>query len=75
MPREIQNERAVDAELIMFRPNRFIANIKTPHLIQSQTRVQTSKVLVTRASEVFCCPADALFCQQQGWRRSLPCMA
>ena len=43
--------------------NILVINIKTPHLIQSQTRVQTSKVLVTRASEVFSCPADVLFCQ------------
>ena len=40
-----------------------IANIKTPYLIQSQIRVQTLEVLATRASEVFCCSADALFCQ------------
>ncbi len=40
-----------------------VVNIKTPHLIQSQTRVQTSEVLATMAFEVFCCPADALFCQ------------
>ena len=40
-----------------------VFNIKTPHLIQSQTRVQTSEVLATRAFEVFCCPAYALFCQ------------
>lgn len=30
-----------------------VVNIKTPHLIQSQTRVQTSEVLATRAFEVF----------------------
>ena len=30
-----------------------VINIKTPHLIQSQTRVQTSEVLATRAFEVF----------------------
>ena len=40
-----------------------LCNIKTRYLIQSQTRVQTSEVLATRASEVFCCPADVLFCQ------------
>ena len=32
-----------------------LTNIKTPYLIQFQTRVQTSEVLATRASEVFCC--------------------
>ena len=63
MPREIQNERAVDAELIMFRPNRFIANIKTPYLIQYKTRGQTSEVLATRASEAFYCLATIPFCQ------------
>lgn len=31
-----------------------VVNIKTPHLIQSQTKVQTSEVLATRAFEVFC---------------------
>ena len=41
-----------------------VVNIKTLHLIQSQTRVQTSEVLATRAFEVFCCSADALFCQR-----------
>lgn len=41
-----------------------VVNIKTPHLIQSQTMVQTSKVLATRASEVFYCPNAAPFCQQ-----------
>ena len=30
-----------------------MVNIKPPHLIQSQTRVQTSEVLATRAFEVF----------------------
>ena len=49
-------EKLKPADTIVF-------NIKTPHLIQSQTRVQTSGVLATRASEVFCCPATAPFCQ------------
>ena len=40
-----------------------VFNIKTPHLIQSQTRVQTSKVLATRASEVFWYSVDAPFCR------------
>ena len=31
-----------------------VVNIKTRYLIQSQTRVQTSEVLATRAFEVFC---------------------
>ena len=34
------------------------------YLIQSQTRVQTSKVLATRAFEVFYCLADAPFARQ-----------
>ena len=38
-----------------------VVNIKTPHLIQSKTRVQTLEVLATRASEVFCCPATVPF--------------
>ena len=41
-----------------------VMNIKTPHLIQSQTRVQTSEMLATKGFVVFCCPADAPFCQQ-----------
>ena len=43
-----------------------VVNIKTSHLIQSQTRMQTTEVLATRASVVFYCPADTLFCQQAG---------
>ena len=45
MPREIQNERAVDAELIMFRPNRFIANIILSYSIQSYLWMQSLKAL------------------------------
>ena len=41
--------------------NIILTNIKTPYLIQSQTRVQTSEVLATRASEVFFCPAPLHF--------------
>ena len=40
-----------------------IANIKTPHLIQRQTRGKTSEVLAIRAFEAFCCPAATPFCQ------------
>lgn len=43
-----------------------LTNIKTSYLIQSPTRVQSSEVLATKASEVFCCLATILFCW---WRR------
>ena len=39
-------------------------NIKTPHLIQTQTKVQTSEMLATRAFSVFCCPTATLSCRK-----------
>lgn len=48
-----KNEETIEGERIIFRPNQFITNIKTPYLIQCSAEQKTSEVLATRASEVF----------------------